>query len=143
MLFLSRFGGTLAAKTGKATALNGLLRYGNEGLLFAGEVRRRGVENSRSRNLGSDQEGRHHGRHADEPQKLINRKHESRPQGASGANLLRPLCRALVGREKLVGIGRPGNREQRKDRDESQRFHAATVSLDCGQKRQSLARFQD
>jgi hypothetical protein len=143
MLFLSRFGGTLAAETGKATALNGLIRCENGGLLFAGEVHRRGVENSCSRNLGSDQEGRHHGRYADEPQKLVNRKHECRPQGASGANSVRPLRRALIIREKLVGIGRPGNREQRKNRDESQRFHDASVGLDCGQKRQSSAHFQD
>ncbi|WP_172805573.1 hypothetical protein [Bradyrhizobium ottawaense] len=143
MLFLSRFGGTLAAETGKATALNGLFRCENEGLLFAGEVHRRGVENSRSRNLGSDQEGRHHGRYADEPQKLVNRKHECRPQGASGANSVRPLCRALIGHEKLVGIGRPGNREQRKNRDEGQRFHGASVDFDCGQKRQSSAHFKD
>jgi hypothetical protein len=144
MLFLSRFGGTLAAETGKATALNGLTRCENGGLLFAGEVYRRGMENSGSRNLGSDQEGRHDGRYADEPQKLVNRKHECRPQGASVANLIRGLCRrALIGREKLVGIGRPGNREQRKNRDEGQRFHAASVGLDCGQKRQSSAHFQD
>jgi hypothetical protein len=143
MLFLSRFGGTLAAETGKATALNGLIPYQNGGLLFAGEVHRRGLENCRSRNLGSDQQGRHHGRYADEPQKLVNRKHEYRPQGASGANSIRPLCRAQIGREKLVGIGRPGKREQRKNRYESQRFHDASVGSDCGQKRQSSAHFQD
>jgi hypothetical protein len=80
---------------------------------------------------------------------LMNRRNWSiesmkcRPQGASGANSVRPLRRALIGHEKLIGIGRPGNREQRKNRDEGQRFHDASVGLDCGQKRQSSAHFQD
>lgn len=65
------------------------------------------------------------------------------PQGASGASSVRPLRRALIVREKLVGIGRPGHREQRKNRDEGQRFHDASVGSDCGQKRQSSAHFQD
>jgi len=53
------------------------------------------------------------------------------------------MRRLLIAHEKLVGIGRPGNREQRKKRDDGQRFHAAKLDLDCGQKRQSLAHFRD
>ena len=53
------------------------------------------------------------------------------------------MRRLLIAREKLVGIGRPGNREQRKKRDDGQRFHAAKLNSDCGQKRQSLAHFRD
>ena len=53
------------------------------------------------------------------------------------------MRRLLIAREKLVGIGRPGNREQRKNRNDRQRFHVVTVDLDCGQKRQSLAHFRD
>ena len=65
------------------------------------------------------------------------------PKVLQRRNSIRPLRRLLIAREKLVGIGRPGNREQRKKRDEGQRFHKASVGLDCGQKRQSSARFQD
>ena len=69
--------------------------------------------------------------------------HRRRPQGACEASSVRPLNRLLIAREKLVGISRPGNREQRKNRDDGQRFHAAKLDLDCGQKRQSLAHFRD
>ena len=53
------------------------------------------------------------------------------------------MRRLLIAREKLVGIGRPGNREQRENRYDRQRFHAAKLDLDYGQKRLSLAHFRD
>ncbi|MBA2399336.1 MAG: hypothetical protein H0V72_11655 [Bradyrhizobium sp.] len=53
------------------------------------------------------------------------------------------MRRLLIAREKLVGVGRPGNGEQRKNRNDGQRFHPTSVDLDCGQKRQSLAHFRD
>jgi hypothetical protein len=49
----------------------------------------------------------------------------------------------LIAGEKLVRISRPGDRKQRQERDDGQRFHASMVVLDCGQKRQSLAHFLD
>ena len=42
------------------------------------------------------------------------------------------MRRLLIAREKLVCVGRPGNREQRKNRDDGQRFHAAKLDLECG-----------
>jgi hypothetical protein len=45
--------------------------------------------------------------------------------------------------QKLVCVGRPGNREQRQNRYDGQGFHARIVVFDCGQKRQSLAHFLD
>ena len=65
------------------------------------------------------------------------------PQGASEANSIRPMRRLLIAREKLVGIGRPGNRKQRENRNDGQRFHGASVGFDCGQKGQGLALFRD
>jgi len=65
------------------------------------------------------------------------------PQGASEANSIRSLRRILVAREKLVGVCRPGDREQRENRDDGQRFHDVSVDFDCGQKRQSSAHFRD
>ena len=49
----------------------------------------------------------------------------------------------LTACQKLVRIGRPGNREQRQNRNNAQRLHPLMVVLDCGQKRQSLAHFLD
>jgi hypothetical protein len=53
------------------------------------------------------------------------------------------LSGTLIAGEKLVGIGSPGDREQRQDRDDGQSFHDHKVVLDYGQKRQPLAHFQD
>jgi hypothetical protein len=65
------------------------------------------------------------------------------PQVAFEANSVRPLHRRLIAGEKLVGINRPRNREQRENRDDRQRLHDAKVGFDCGQKGQSLVHFQD
>ena len=51
--------------------MNGLIRHWNEKLLFAGEVYRLRAEDSGARDLGSNQECRHHGRYTDEAQELI------------------------------------------------------------------------
>jgi hypothetical protein len=45
--------------------------------------------------------------------------------------------------QKPVGVSRPGNRQQRQNRNDSQCSHCAIVVFDCGQKRQSLAHFLD
>jgi hypothetical protein len=47
----------------------------------------------------------------------------------------------LIAGQDLVCISRSGNREQRQNRNNGQRFHAAMVVFECGQKRQSLAPF--
>jgi hypothetical protein len=52
------------------------------------------------------------------------------------------LCMLITG-PKHVCIGCPGNRQQRQNRNDGQCFHAWMVVFDCGQKRQSLAHFQD
>lgn len=54
-----------------------------------------------------------------------------------------PLRGLPIARQKLVCIGCPGNREQRQNRNNSQRFHAVMVVFDCGQKREGLAHFRD
>jgi len=62
---------------------------------------------------------------------------------AKNTNSVRPLRDLLIACQKLVSVGRPGNREQRQNRNNGQCSHAARVGSDCGQKRQSLAHFQD
>src|SRR5664279_2775912 len=52
-----------------------------------------------------------------------------------------PLRSLLIAGQNLVCVSRPGNREQRQNRNNGQRFHAAMVVFECGQKRQSLAHF--
>uniref|UniRef100_UPI00352AD20D hypothetical protein n=1 Tax=Salmonella sp. M175 TaxID=3240291 RepID=UPI00352AD20D len=64
-------------------------------------------------------------------------------ENASPAALLRPLRDALIGREKLIGNGRPAHREQRQNRDHREKLHDARVTRDCGQKRLGLVQFQD
>lgn len=64
-------------------------------------------------------------------------------QSAPPAALLHPLRDVLIGRQKLIGNGRSTHREQRQNRDHGQKFHGRKVDADCGQKRQSLERFQD
>ena len=54
-----------------------------------------------------------------------------------------PLRSLLIAGQNLVCVGRPGNREQRQNRNNGQCFHGRTVTFDCGQKRQSLAHFRD
>ena len=69
---------------------------------------------------------------------------KARAQGPrQKAGSIRPLHGLLIACQKLVGVGRPGNREQRQNRYNGQRFHAVMVVFDCGQKRQSLAHFLD
>ena len=68
-------------------------------------------------NLRSDQEGRNHGRQAYQSQKLIHRKHRSSPNVISKAVSVRPLRDLLLADQKLIGIGSPGNRKQRQNRD--------------------------
>jgi hypothetical protein len=84
-----------------------------------------GLLRNRSRNLRCDQESREHRRHADESQELINGKHRPHPpkERDSSARLIRPLRGHLLAGQKLVAIGRPGNREQRENADNGQRFH--------------------
>jgi len=50
---------------------------------------------------------------------------------------------SLIVREKLAGVGGPGNREQRKNQNGGQCFHDASVGFDYGQKGQGLAHFRD
>jgi hypothetical protein len=54
---------------------------------------------------------------------------------------IRPLRSLLIAGQNLVCVSRSGNRKQRQNRNYGQRFHAAMVVLECGQKRQSLAPF--
>jgi hypothetical protein len=56
---------------------------------------------------------------------------------------IRPFGYLLRARHELIGVNRPGNREQCQNRNDGQRFHRLMVVLDCGQKRQGLAHFQD
>ena len=58
-------------------------------------------------------------------------------------NSIRPLRHLLIARQNLVGPGRPGNREQRENRNDGQRFHGLIVVFECGRKCQSSAHFQD
>ena len=69
------------------------------------------------RNLRGDQEGRKDGRHTDESQELINRKHRPSPRkrAIQMARLVRPLRGPLLAGQTLVGVGRSGNCQQRKN----------------------------
>jgi hypothetical protein len=53
------------------------------------------------------------------------------------------LSGLLVAGQKLVGIGRSGDREQRKNRNNSQNFHGQKLDSDCGQKRLCLVQIRD
>ena len=57
--------------------------------------------------------------------------------------LVHPLRRLLIAGHELVGVSRPGNREQRQQCDNGQGLHDPTVGSDCGQKCQSLVHFVD
>jgi hypothetical protein len=112
-------------------------------MLIAGYVYWRRTGHHPARNLRCDQECRNDGGHAYQSQDLIHRKHRLRPQNDRRQRLVRPLRGLLIAGQDLVCIGRSGNREQRQKRNDGQRFHAAIVVFDCGQKRQCLAHFQD
>jgi hypothetical protein len=56
---------------------------------------------------------------------------------------IRRLRGLQIAGQNLIRVSRPGNREQRKNRNNGQRFHAGMVVFDCGQKRQRLAHFMD
>jgi len=104
-------------------------------------------EKFRPRRPAMRSEMRHHGRYADEPQELIHGKHRCRPPRQKG-RLQQPasVCamhRPLISGQKLIRVGRAGDREQCQNRNDSQRFHDVTVNFDCGQKCQSLAHFQE
>ena len=83
------------------------------------------LRGDRGGNLGRDQEGREHGRHAHKSQELINGKHRPSPPKKAIAvpALVRPLRGHLLAGQKLVAIGRPGDREQRENGDNGQRLH--------------------
>jgi hypothetical protein len=59
------------------------------------------------------------------------------------AALFHPVRDVLIGRQKLIGNGGSTHREQRQDRNHSQKSHGRKIDPDCGQKRQSMAPFQD
>ena len=112
--------------------------------LLAGHFYRRRARNHPARNLRCDQECHNDGWQAYQSEKLIHRKHSYRPPGLpQKASSIRPLRGLLIAGQKLVCVGRPGNREQRQNRNYGQRFHGPIVVFDCGQKRQSLAHFLD
>jgi hypothetical protein len=116
--------------------------------LFASHLDLGGAENPRSRYLRCDQECRNNGWHANQSEKLIHRKHLSSPQDdfksrAQKARSIRALRGLLIPCQKLVRVGRPGNREQRQNRNDGQCLHAVMVVFDCGQKCQSMAHFRD
>ena len=73
--------------------------------------------------------------------KVTSKARAQRPRQNAGS--IRPLHGLLIACQKLVRVGRPGNREQRQNRYNGQRFHPVMVVFDCGQKRQSLAHFLD
>src|ERR1700722_14018422 len=104
-----------------------------------------GSENPRPGDLGRNQERRNHGRHADKSENLIYRKHDCRPPKAGCGKVIsiHPRRRLLIAGQNLVCECVPRDREQRQNRNNDQCFHGAMVVLDCGQKRQSLAHFQD
>ena len=56
---------------------------------------------------------------------------------------VRPLSGNLIAREDMVRVDRPRNRKQRQDGDNGQYFHGLKLVLDCGQKCQRSAHFQD
>jgi hypothetical protein len=109
------------------------------------------MENPGPRDLRCDQECRHDGGEAYQPEKLIHRKHRHRPQRQPNlqeqsfkeATSIRRFCSLLRARHELIGVNRPANREQRQNRNDGQGFHGFMVVLDCGQKRQSLVHFRD
>jgi hypothetical protein len=61
--------------------------------------------------------------------------------GCKGLVSIRHLRSLLIAGQNLVCVSRPGNRKQRQNRNYGQRFHAAMLVFECGQKRQSLAPF--
>ena len=127
-------------------------QFRNKGLL-ARKLRRRGVENTRARDLGGDQEGRDHGRNADKSEELINRKHVRRPPKIGPAPAGLPINRLMsesdrnhllaLTRQNPVGNHRSGDRQQRQDRYDRDGLHMVNVDPDCGRKRQSFVPFRD
>jgi hypothetical protein len=85
------------------------------------------MEDPGPRYLRRDQECRNDGWKAYQSQKLIHRKHRHRPPrqlkpegaGLEGVASIRPFCNLLRARHKLIGVSRPGNREQRENRNDS------------------------
>lgn len=95
-----------------------------------------------ARNLRCDQEGHDDGRHAYQPQELIYRKHRCRPpRRFRNPGSIRPLRSLLIAGQKLVGIGRPGNREQRENRNDGQCFHGREGHLRLWPKTSALGAF--
>jgi hypothetical protein len=120
-------------------------RRADLGRLLAGHFHGRGARRHPAGDLRCDQKGRNHRRHAYQPEKLIHRKHRLRPQKRrrQKARSVRRLRGLLIAGQNLIRVSRPGNREQRENRNNGQRFHAGMVVFDCGQKRQRLAHFMD
>jgi hypothetical protein len=54
---------------------------------------------------------------------------------------IRPLRSLLIAGQNLVCVSGPGTREQRQNRNNGQRFHAAMLVFECGQECQSLTPF--
>ena len=65
------------------------------GELLAGDLRVRGVEDAGTRDLRCDQERGHNGRHTDQPEKLIHRKHFLCPPRLMRDKTARPFQFAL------------------------------------------------
>lgn len=70
--------------------------------LFAGELRRRMMKNPGPRNLRRNQECRNDGRHTDQSQKLIHRKHGCPPKPIEKALSIRPVRRLMIAGQNLV-----------------------------------------
>jgi hypothetical protein len=104
-------------------------------VLFASHFHWRLAGHHPAGNLRCDQECRNDGGHAYQSQDLVHRKHRIRPQNDRRQRLVHPLRGLLIAGQNLVSVGRPRNREQRQKRNDGQRFHAAMVVFDCGQKR--------
>src|SRR6266481_9310946 len=87
----------------------------------AGRYRLGRVRRKRGRDLRRDQESCKDGGYAYQSEKLVQGKHCYRPPKAKQYRKNRsiaPLRGLLVAGQKLVGVGRPGNREQRQNRND-------------------------
>src|SRR5579859_1815527 len=81
----------------------------------------------RGRNLRRHHERKNDGRYAYQSQELINGKHRYRPPKMTRfreARSVRPLSGHLIACEKLIGIDRSRNGEQRQHRNDRYSFHA-------------------
>jgi hypothetical protein len=112
--------------------------------LLASDLRVRRVINPGPRDLRCDQKCRHHGGQAYQSEKLIHRKHRHRPQGTprqQKAASIRSFCNLLRARHKLIGVNRPGNREQRQNRNDDQGFHRVNGRFGLWRKTSKLGAF--